>query len=122
MAFRPRMETEISGFSVIGGPRTRVWEGVVADLWDVRCSPIAGGHYVGKDPRLVFMLDVQADAGGRFVMQHRKRGEHRFSMAERISYVPADEQPLGVGGDILVRDVDGSARAHGASLRDRPPR
>lgn len=92
MAFRPRMETDISGFSVIGGPRTRVWDGVVADLWDVRCSPNAGGHYVGRDPRLVFMLDVQADAGGRFTMQHRKRGQHNFSIAEPITYVPADEQ------------------------------
>lgn len=92
MAFRPRMETDINGFSVFGGPRSRVFDGVVVDLWDVRCDKTAGGHYVGRDPRLVFMLDVQTDAGGRLTMQHRKRGNHAFSAAEPITFVPADEQ------------------------------
>lgn len=90
MAFRPRMENDISGFSVIGGPRSRVWNGVAADLWDVKCAPNAGGHYVGKDPRFVFMLDVQGDENSRFLMDQRKCQTNARPTSEKISFVPAD--------------------------------
>ncbi|MGQ8630440.1 helix-turn-helix domain-containing protein [Agrobacterium sp. DKPNP3] len=90
MAFRVRMENEIEGFAVIGGPRSRVWNGIVADLWDVRCAPKAGGHYVGKDPRFVFLLDMDGKDDGRFMMNRHRRDMHVASRANRISFVPAD--------------------------------
>ncbi|MBB3944181.1 AraC-like DNA-binding protein [Rhizobium skierniewicense] len=90
MAFRPRMDNEISGFSVIGGPRSRAWNGVVADLWDVACAPNAGGHYVGKDPRFVFMLDMRGNEDSRFLIDERQRQTKMLTDVERISFVPAD--------------------------------
>ena len=90
MAFRVRMENEIEGFAVIGGPRSRVWNGIVADLWDVRCAPKAGGRYVGKDPRFVFLLDMDGTDDGRFMMNRCRRDNHGSSRANRISFVPAD--------------------------------
>lgn len=90
MAFRVRMENEIEGFAVIGGPRSRVWNGIVADLWDVRCAPKAGGRYVGKDPRFVFLLDMDGTDDGRFVMSRSRRDNNGSSKANRISFVPAD--------------------------------
>ncbi|MCA2378417.1 helix-turn-helix transcriptional regulator [Agrobacterium sp. 22-211-1] len=90
MAFRVRMENEIEGFAVIGGPRSRVWNGIVADLWDVRCAPKAGGRYVGKDPRFVFLLDMDGSDDGRFMMNRSHRDNHGSSKANRISFVPAD--------------------------------
>ena len=90
MAFRVRMENEIEGFAVIGGPRSRVWNGIVADLWDVHCAPRAGGRYVGKDPRFVFLLDMDGADGGRFMMNRCRRDNYGSSEANRISFVPAD--------------------------------
>jgi len=90
MAFRVRMENEIDGFAVIGGPRSRVWNGIVADLWDVRCAPKAGGRYVGKDPRFVFLLEMDGKDDGRFVMNGCRRGKYTASEVNRISFVPAD--------------------------------
>lgn len=90
MAFRVRMENEIDGFAVIGGPRSRVWNGIVADLWDVRCAPKAGGRYVGKDPRFVFLLEMDGKDDGRFVMNGYRRDKYTASEVNRISFVPAD--------------------------------
>lgn len=90
MAFRVRMENEIDGFAVIGGPRSRVWNGIVADLWDVRCAPKAGGRYVGKDPRFVFLLEMDGKDDGRFVMNGCRRDKYTASEVNRISFVPAD--------------------------------
>ncbi|MCZ7446303.1 AraC family transcriptional regulator [Agrobacterium rhizogenes] len=90
MAFRVRMENEIEGFAVTGGPRSRVWNGIVADLWDVRCAPKAGGRYVGKDPRFVFLLDMDGKDDGRFMMNRCRRDNCGSSKANRISFVPAD--------------------------------
>ncbi|PZP53783.1 MAG: AraC family transcriptional regulator [Agrobacterium fabrum] len=84
------MENEIEGFAVIGGPRSRVWNGIVADLWDVRCAPKAGGRYVGKDPRFVFLLDMDGTDDGRFMMNRCRRDNYGSSRANRISFVPAD--------------------------------
>lgn len=90
MAFRARMETNIQGFSVIGGPRTRIWNGVVADLWDVKCGARAGGYYVGKDPRFVFMLDVKGDENSRYLMDAGSKKAQQLSEQPKISYVPTD--------------------------------
>lgn len=90
MAFRVRMENEIEGFAVIGGPRSRVWNGIVADLWDVRCASKAGGRYVGKDPRFVFLLDMDGTDDGQFMMNRSRRDNYASSEANRISFVPAD--------------------------------
>lgn len=107
MAFRVRMENEIEGFAVVGGPRSRVWNGMVADLWDVRCAPQAGGRYVGKDPRFVFLLDMDGREESRFMMNRSRRDSAATMEANRISYVPADVDVYAELKDVsFVRHLD----------------
>jgi len=67
--FNPRMESRISGFNVVGDLRWRVWNGVVADVWDVVCDERAEGHYVSPDPRLFVLLEMEG-TNGRFEVGH----------------------------------------------------
>ncbi len=88
MNFIPRMESRIQGFSVQGGLKWRVWDGVVADLWDVSCSKHAEGRYISPDPRLFIVLELDGD--GAFDLREEASGKFRqhqrpFSM----SYIPA---------------------------------
>ncbi|NWJ24711.1 AraC family transcriptional regulator [Rhizobium sp. RM] len=107
MAFRVRMENEIEGFAVVGGPRSRMWNGIVADLWDVRCAPRAGGRYVGKDPRFVFLLDMNGKDDSRFMMNRCRRDSYTASHANRISFVPADVDVYAELKDVsFVRHLD----------------
>lgn len=82
------MVNRTQGFSVQGGLKWRVWDGVVADLWDVSCAENAEGYYVSPDPRLFIVLEL--DGGGAFDIGNEPSGETRqhhrpFSM----SYIPA---------------------------------
>ncbi|KAA3515565.1 MULTISPECIES: AraC family transcriptional regulator [Agrobacterium] len=90
MAFQPRMQNHIEGFSVLGGLRRRYWNGITADLWDVECANYAGGHYVARDPRLFILLEHR---GAGRPMVRRKAGEKGIlqdSHLSPISYIPAD--------------------------------
>lgn len=49
VAFAPRMESRVQGFSVMGGLKGHVWDGVVADLWDISCGDKAEGYYLSPD-------------------------------------------------------------------------
>lgn len=82
------MNSRISGFSVVGGLKWRVWNGVVADLWEVRCADGAEGHYVSPDPRLFVALALKGE--GAFAM-HTPDGAHdvRHSGAPSMSFIPA---------------------------------
>jgi AraC-like DNA-binding protein len=85
--FNPRMESRISGFTVVGGLRWRVWNGVVADLWDVACDDRAEGAYVSPDPRLFVLLDMEG-ANGRFEVS--RPGDNAVQLTPfSMSFVPA---------------------------------
>ena len=43
MNYVPRMNNQIDGFSVVSCFHRRYWDGMMADLWDVRCAPEARG-------------------------------------------------------------------------------
>ncbi|WP_240547231.1 helix-turn-helix domain-containing protein [Mesorhizobium tianshanense] len=87
MAFAPRMESRIQGFSVIGGLKGHVWDGVVADLWDVACGERAEGYYVSPDPRLFVALDV--DGEGAFFVEGARGDLRRHDRAFSMAYIPA---------------------------------
>ena len=87
MNFNPRMESRISGFTVVGDLRWRVWNGVVADLWDVACDSCAEGFYVSPDPRLFVLLELKG-ANGRFEVGCPGENACRL-VANSMSFVPA---------------------------------
>lgn len=88
MNFSPRMNSRIHGFSVVGGLKWKVWNGVVADLWEVRCADGAEGHYTSPDPRLFVALTLKGE--GAFAMQTAD-GAHavRHAAAPAMSFIPA---------------------------------
>lgn len=87
MTFVARMESRIEGFSVIGDLKWHLWDGVVADLWDVSCGDRAEGYYVSPDPRLFVALDVDGD--GAFFVEGAKGEPCRHDRALSMAYIPA---------------------------------
>ncbi|EJC70781.1 DNA-binding domain-containing protein, AraC-type [Rhizobium leguminosarum bv. viciae WSM1455] len=89
MTFQPRMQNKIQGFSVIGGVHRRLWNGIVADVWDVECASYAGGYYVSRDPRLFIMLDKRGPGNSRIKLSPKGQGTVQDTEIRPISYVPA---------------------------------
>ncbi|MEI1248336.1 helix-turn-helix domain-containing protein [Rhizobium aouanii] len=89
MTFQPRMQNKIQGFSVIGGVHRRLWNGIVADVWDVECASYAGGYYVSRDPRLFIMLDKRGPGNSRIKLTPKAQGTVQDTEIRPISYVPA---------------------------------
>jgi len=89
MTFQPRMQNKIQGFSVIGGVHRRLWNGIVADVWDVECASYAGGYYVSRDPRLFIMLDKRGPGNSRIKLSPKVQGTVQDTEKRPISYVPA---------------------------------
>ncbi|MBA5800808.1 helix-turn-helix domain-containing protein [Rhizobium changzhiense] len=89
MTFQPRMQNKIQGFSVIGGVHRRLWNGIVADVWDVECAAYAGGYYVSRDPRLFIMLDKRGPGNSRIKLSPKAQGTVQDTEKRPISYVPA---------------------------------
>lgn len=89
MTFQPRMQNKIQGFSVIGGVHRRLWNGIVADVWDVECASYAGGYYVSRDPRLFIMLDKRGPGNSRIKLSPKAQGTVQDTEIRPISYVPA---------------------------------
>ncbi|MCW1407736.1 AraC family transcriptional regulator [Rhizobium sp. 1AS11] len=89
MTFQPRMQNKIQGFSVIGGVHRRLWNGIVADVWDVKCASYAGGYYVSRDPRLFIMLDKRGPGNSRIKLSPKAQGTVQDTEIRPISYVPA---------------------------------
>ncbi|MBY5835582.1 helix-turn-helix transcriptional regulator (plasmid) [Rhizobium leguminosarum] len=89
MTFQPRMQNKIQGFSVIGGVHRRLWNGIVADVWDVKCASYAGGYYVSRDPRLFIMLDKRGPGNSRIKLTPKAQGTVQDTEIRPISYVPA---------------------------------
>lgn len=105
MSFVPRMESRIQGFSVIGGLKCHVWNGAVADLWDVSCADRAEGFYVSPDPRLFVALDVEGD--GAFFVEGVKGEARRHDRAFSMAYIPAGVPIRGrVDGLHRIRHLD----------------
>jgi AraC family transcriptional regulator len=84
MTFHPRMKSNLKGISVLS-EQHRSWNGVVADVWQVRCEN-AEGEYESPDPRLFVAL--QLDGNGSFLLDVPE--EQRVS-SPSISYVPAGQ-------------------------------
>ncbi|RWO43958.1 MAG: AraC family transcriptional regulator [Mesorhizobium sp.] len=99
------MESRIEGFSVIGDLKWHVWDGVVADLWDVSCGDKAEGYYVSPDPRLFVALDVDGD--GAFFVEGAKGELSRHDRAFSMAYIPAGVPIRGrVEGLRRIRHLD----------------
>ena len=100
MNFNPRMESRITGFTVVGDLKWRVWNGALADVWDVACEDQAEGYYVSPDPRLFVILQLEG-AAGRFEMSCPGSGQsasHRSAIS--MSYVPAGMPIVGRAHDL----------------------
>lgn len=105
LTFVARMESRIEGFSVIGDLKWHVWDGVVADLWDVSCGDKAEGYYVSPDPRLFVALDVDGD--GAFFVEGAKGELRRHDQAFSMAYIPAGVPIRGrVEGLRRIRHLD----------------
>lgn len=105
LTFVARMESRIEGFSVIGDLKWHVWDGVVADLWDVSCGDKAEGYYVSPDPRLFVALDVDGD--GAFFVEGAKGELRRHDKAFSMAYIPAGVPIRGrVEGLRRIRHLD----------------
>ncbi|AZO79279.1 MULTISPECIES: AraC family transcriptional regulator [unclassified Bosea (in: a-proteobacteria)] len=88
MGFQPRMRSVREGISVIGSLKYRVWNGVVADLWQAECQAGASGEYVSEHPRLFVVLDK---VGGNFEtrLNPNEPGISSRARANAISFMPA---------------------------------
>ncbi|MCA0025960.1 MULTISPECIES: AraC family transcriptional regulator [unclassified Mesorhizobium] len=105
MTFVARMESRIQGFAVIGELKWHVWDGVVADLWDVSCGDNAEGYYVSPDPRLFVALDIDGD--GAFVVEGAQGEPRRHNQAFSMAYIPAGVPIRGrVEGLKRIRHLD----------------
>jgi AraC-like DNA-binding protein len=82
------MKSKIEGISVVGGLRWRAFDGVIADVWSVECTPEARGEYVSEDPRLFVVLDM-AGEGGLTLHPDTGSGESEHLGPLSISYIPA---------------------------------
>lgn len=107
MTFQPRMTNRIDGFSVVECHHRRYWQGMVADVWSVDCAPRAGGHYVGRHPRLFIPLDVQADSDGDFRMWEIGHRPLNNCQRRSVSFIPAEmEMQTDVRGIRHLRHLD----------------
>lgn len=88
MGFQPDMRSVRQGISVIGALKYRVWNGVVADLWQAECQAGATGEYISEHPRLFVILDK---VGGPFetTLNPSVPGLSSRSGAHAISFMPA---------------------------------
>lgn len=105
-AFRPRMNSQIVGFSVVGSLKWRMWQGVAADLWDVECVDQAGGTYVSPDPRLFVPLALEG--GGLFLMGGPgEAAKARHTRPFLMSFVPAGLELAGEARELSrIRHLD----------------
>ena len=89
MNYHPSMNNKIDGFSVINCAHRRYWDGMVADLWDVACSPISGGSYVGGDPRLFILLKTEGSDARRFEVSADDGHALPDFSPPAVSFIPA---------------------------------
>lgn len=88
MNFSPKMQSRVRGFVVVGELQWRMWDGVVADLWEVSCADNASGDYISPDPRLFVMLDL--NAGGSFALSGNGVDRTHHNVSGLMSFVPSE--------------------------------
>lgn len=88
MTFHPRMQTAIEGLNVLDDLKLRVFDGAIADLWNVACSPSAQGEYVSHAPRLVTVLGTTGKGQMEVLASPNARRVNPGRQA-RLFYVPA---------------------------------
>jgi AraC family transcriptional regulator len=104
--FRPRMQSRVSGISVIGALKWRAWDGVVADVWSVACAEDTQGEYISQDPRLFVVLEMEG-RGGLMLHEEPGRAAHEHQGPHSISYIPAGCAIRGQGhGLTYLRHLD----------------
>jgi AraC family transcriptional regulator len=86
--FRPRMQSQATGFRVVDDLVWRGWGGIVADFWRVRCEPEAHGSYVSPDPRLFVILDITP--GGVFELTSDDGASAVHNRPWSMAYIPAN--------------------------------
>ncbi|WP_420337150.1 helix-turn-helix domain-containing protein [Roseibium sp.] len=88
MAFHPHMQIKIQGLEVVENLRLKVFDGAIADLWDVKCEPYAHGEYVSHAPRLVVVMGQTGDGQMEIVADPgtRARADDR---GNRLAFIPA---------------------------------
>lgn len=89
MIFHPNMQSEIEGVSVIGDLRWRAWNGAIADVWNVACSPDAYGEYVSQAPRLVAVLEKFGGGNIDIALSSGRCDTSRSSEVGNLHYIPA---------------------------------
>jgi len=99
------MQSHTQGFAVRDAVKWRVWNGVVADVWDVDVASGAEGHYHSPDPRLFVVLACDGD--GAFILSRDGFPDARISAAESLSYIPAEFEIRGrAEGITRIRHLD----------------
>lgn len=100
------MQSRIHGFALAEPLSWRVWNDVVADVWDVYCAPDAYGTYVSPDPRLFVALELSKGSAFELgIAEPETVVSHSTPLS--MSYVPAG---LSVDGRALnlkrIRHLD----------------
>ncbi len=105
LTFSPRMQSHTQGFTVRHALKWRVWNGVVADVWDVDVATGAQGHYRSPDPRLFVVLACEGD--GAFILSRGGVADVRLSAAQSLSYIPGEFAVQGrAEGITRIRHLD----------------
>lgn len=89
MTFHPRMTSRVEGVSLVEDLKWRSWNGVIADVWSVRCDPDAAGEYVSEDPRLFVILEKAGAGTFNVALDPHNRRTSQASGLNPMSYIPA---------------------------------
>lgn len=61
LGFHPHMTSRIEDVRLLDDLHYPVWNGAIADVWTVECSPGARGEYVSQAPRLFLVLESRGE-------------------------------------------------------------
>jgi AraC family transcriptional regulator len=89
MTFQPRMTSKIEGVSPVEELKWRSWNGVIADVWSVRCAADANGQYVSETPRLFVILDKAGSGNFNVSLDPAVRWTSHACTPHSMSYIPA---------------------------------
>ncbi len=83
------MTSRVEGVSLVEELKWRSWTGVIADVWSVRCDPVAKGEYVSEDPRLFVILDKSDSGNFNLSLDPANRRSSHATAPHSMSYIPA---------------------------------
>lgn len=90
MKLVPKMQNRIHGFSMVEDFQRRHWNGLTADLWTVKCADVAGGYYVGRDPRLFLLLGQSGSGHPTLKKSLSDNGLAQTLNSHPMSFIPSD--------------------------------